>query len=529
MSRKKMQQQLFDAARERELEEAIARKRRGGSTAPPSAPNEDEDEGDGRGLLPFVVQAVPEAADQTGRAGLTIVAEALRGFRVDDSVRRHVRTKERQRGFSEYEVVESVVMLLAAGGEHMEDMEFLREDTGLCRMMGRGFPSPDVVRDFLVASHDEELIRRAAKAAEEAGEKSYIAEENQVLQGLGRVNTDFVRAAATPERGTCATIDYDATVINSHKREAKYHYKGERGYQPPVAVWVEQDLVVADQFRDGNVPAGKDNLPVIQRAFAALPSWVTERKFRGDSACYEEAVLKWLAAEDRAGGPAGPIEFTVSADMTRELRSECKKVLEPTAPGAADRPRWAMLDETRADETVEWAEVEFTPGDWPKTAAPLRYIALRFQGLQGRLYDDDQPLKYLAVVTNSRAPGDQVVRWHWGKAGTIEHVHDETKNGLGAGTLPCGEFGANAAWFRLNVLTYNVLSMLRHRGLPPEFANAKVKRLRFLVFNALATLTTHARQMFARLGETFVRYIRLRSLRRWFRHLRRSALPAPAG
>jgi hypothetical protein len=340
MSRKKMQQQLFDAARERELEEAIARKRQGGGAAPPPAPGNDEDQGDGRGLLPFVVQAVPDAADQTGRAGLTIVAEALRGFRVDDSVGRPVQTKERQRGFREYDVVESVVMLLAAGGDHMEDMEFLREDAGLCRMMGRGFPSADVVRDFLVASHDEELM---------------------------------------------------------------------------------------------------------QRAFAALPSWVTERKFRGDSACYEEAVLTWLAATDRAGGPVGRIEFTVSADMTKELRAECKKVREPSAPGAPDRPRWAMLDDTRADETVEWAEVEFTPGNWPKTAAPLRYVALRFHGLQGRLYDDDQPIKYLAVVTNSTDRGDQVVPWHWGKAGTIEHVHDETRNGLGAGTLPCGEFGANAA------------------------------------------------------------------------------------
>jgi hypothetical protein len=529
MSERKMRRKQLEMQAVIEVEEAVARKRRSAGAEPPAGPSPGDGDGDGRGLLPFAVQAVPDAGDQTGRAGLTIVAEALRGFRVDDAVRRWVRTKQRQRGFSEYDVVESIVMLLAAGGEHMEDMDLLREDAGLCRMMGRGFPSADVVRDFLVASHDEALLERAAKAAEAADEKSYIPEENEVLAGLGRVNTDFVRAAATPERGTCATIDYDATVINSHKREAKFHYKGDRGYQPPVAVWVEQDLVVVDQFRDGNVPAGKDNLPVIQRAFAALPSWVTERKFRGDSACYEELVLKWLAATDRAGGPAGCIEFTVSADMTKELRAECKKVLEADGPGAADRPRWAMLDDTRADETVEWAEVEFTPGDWPKTTKPLRYIALRFHGLQGRLYDDDQPVKYLAVVTNSTDRGDQVVCWHWGKAGTIEHVHDETKNGLGAGTLPCGEFGANAAWFRLNILTYNVLSLLRHRGLPPEFANAKAKRLRFLVFNALATLTTHARRLLARLGETLVRRTRLRRIRHWLREVRRATLPAPAG
>lgn len=229
-----MQQPLFDAARAQELEEAIVRKRRGRRPALPLAPEEDEDEGDGRGSLPFVVQAVPDGADQTGRAGLMIVTEALRAVRVDDSVRRHVRTKQRRRGFTEYDVVESVVMLLAAraGGEHMEDVEFLLEDAGLCRMMGRAFPSPDVVRDSWVACHDEALVRRAPKAAEEAGEKSYLPEENEVLQGLGRVDAGFVRVAATPERGTCETMDYDATVIHSHKREAKYHYKGERGYQP---------------------------------------------------------------------------------------------------------------------------------------------------------------------------------------------------------------------------------------------------------------------------------------------------------
>ena len=32
--------------------------------------------------------------------------------------------------------------------------------------------------------------------------------------------------------------------------------------------------------------------------------------------------------------------------------------------------------------------------------------------------------------------------------------------------MPCGRFGANAAWFRLNVLTYNVLSAFKRLTLP---------------------------------------------------------------
>lgn len=43
-----------------------------------------------------------------------------------------------------------------------------------------------------------------------------------------------------------------------------------------LAVWAETGLVLADQFRDGNVSAQMGPLEVAQRAFAALPSTVKE-------------------------------------------------------------------------------------------------------------------------------------------------------------------------------------------------------------------------------------------------------------
>ena len=43
-----------------------------------------------------------------------------------------------------------------------------------------------------------------------------------------------------------------------------------------TAVWAELNLVVADQFRDGNVPASFAPLPVAQAAFAALPATMQE-------------------------------------------------------------------------------------------------------------------------------------------------------------------------------------------------------------------------------------------------------------
>ena len=153
--------------------------------------------------------------------------------------------------------------------------------------------------------------------------------------------------------------------------------RGGRGYQPAALYWVEQDLVVADEYRDGNVGAGLENLPLIQRGFARLPATVTECAFRADSACYDERVLKWLADPARPGGPRGPIGFTVSADMTEPLHAVCAAVPESA---------WTLFEE-RADETVACTEVAFTPvtggrrpgrsGTWPCTSGKSRGASSR--------------------------------------------------------------------------------------------------------------------------------------------------------
>ena len=139
----------------------------------------------------------------------------------------------------------------------------------------------------------------------------------------------------------------------------------------------------------------------------------------------------------------------------------------------------------RADETVCCADVEFTPGNWPKSSQPLRYVAVRIKKRQGLLFASGYEQKFLAVVSN-RADicAQQLLRWHWQKAGTIEHIHDVTKNELGAAP-PSKYFGANAAWYRLSMLTYNVLSAMKSLALPPKLSAARPKRLRFALFTTL--------------------------------------------
>jgi hypothetical protein len=447
--------------------------------------------GKASGMLPFQIEVTDDDDSVTAYAGLPLVVEAMRMLGVSAALDRELCVRRRNNGSTDAEKAEALVLVMAAGGSCVSDINHLRADKGLARLLGRELPSEDVLLRYLDAFHDGALIEDARKARG-PGQLAFIPAENSPLSALGRANVMLSRTVGTKEAVTRATLDHDATIIESHKQQALAHYKGGRGYQPSVLYWGEADQILGDEFRDGNVPAGMSNLPLIKRGFASLPETVTTRQLRGDSALYDQEVLMWLSDPKRAGGPEGVIGFTISADMTKELRAACLAL-----PGAA----W-MLVEERPGEEVFAAEVEFAPGNWPKSAEPLRYVAVKFEAKQRELSGlGARETKLLAVVSNRREVGTvELLRWHWQKAGTIEHVHDVLKNELGAGTLPCGRFGANAAWFRFATLTYNVLSAFKRLGLPPTMEAARPKRMRFSLFTLAARITSHAGALLLKLG-----------------------------
>ena len=129
------------------------------------------------------------------------------------------------------------------------------------------------------------------------------------------------------------------------------------------------------------------------------------------------------------------------------------------------------------------------------------WIAARIVLTSAEPFADGSGVKYFAVVSNIwEWKAAKLLEWHREKAGTIEMVHDVIKNELAAGVLPCGRFGSNAAWLRLAVLTYNVLTALKRLALPAELLPARPKRLRFLILHTPGRIIHHARRMLLRLA-----------------------------
>ena len=325
-------------------------------------------------------------------------------------------------------------------------------------------------------------------AVPEYRKQSFIPRESAGLEGLRELVRQSLRAyvsAVSPARAL--TMDVDAHLVASSKREALPTYEGFRGYQPLLVSWAETELVLADQFRDGNVLPGKGIAELVDEAYESLPAhpegWVVA--VRSDSAAYDVRVL------DHWNGRGW--RFAVSADMSRQLHSEIDK-LSPD--------EWQLWEVEKGGFVREWAEVPYVPSRTgeKKDTRPYRYLAIRIRSPQGLLFSDGNGVKTFAVVTNDwDTEGRSLLEWHRGKAGTVEHTHHILKDELAAGVYPSGKFGADAAWLRLQVLTHNLLTLMKATALDQEYRKARPKRLRFAIFNHVGRVVHHARDVFIRL------------------------------
>lgn len=88
---------------------------------------------------------------------------------------------------------------------------------------------------------------------------------------------------------------------------------------------------------------------------------------------------------------------------------------------------------------------------------------------------------HFAVITDLDWTGDRLLPWHRGKAGTIEPVHDEIKNGLGGEHLPSQHVAVNAAWFKIALLSYNIASAIKYLCFDLDDRTASMKRYRILI------------------------------------------------
>ena len=499
-------------------------------------------------MLSYQYESEPTATEMTGFAGLLPYLDLACLLGVLEAVDAEVGISGRQ-GWLDRQHVLALVLLNLAGGESMDDIRLLEADAGLCKLVQqverqrlprkerrawarrfrkgrrRTFPSPSRICEWLEEFHaaDQEQQREEGRA--------FIPAPNAHLQGLGKVNQTLLASVQRYQPCAEATLDIDATIQETHKREALFCYQGYRAYQPLNVYWAETQFLVYSQFRDGNVPAQSGILEALQASLELLPPGVVRILVRMDSAGYQYVVLRFLATGDE--GRREPIGFTVSNDMTPEFRAAVRQVPE------ADWQPLARADGVRQ----EWAEVVYVPQALAlsKEAPDYRFLALRERVEQGVLpgmtEGEPQPklpfatetlagvtYRLSGIVTNRTAEGAELIHWHHQRCGKSEEAHAILKADLAGGRFPSGKFGANAAWWALVVLAYNLHAALRQLALPGGLKPKRMKALRFALIAVPGRVVERGRQLFVRLARDHPALEWLTQMRRKLRAL----VPVPA-
>ena len=352
-----------------------------------------------------------------------------------------------------------------------------------------------------------------------------------------KVNADMVSFVQSRSPRGEATLDMDATLVETHKQQALYSYRKYRAYQPLTVYWAEAEVIVHSEFRDGNVPAGYQQLRVFTEALEYLSCGVDRVRLRSDAAGYEHELLRYCA--EGRDERFGVIEFAVGVDVTPEFRRVVCGVAEQDW-----RPLFRRLGSTWVETGQQWAEVNFVP-NWighSKKSPEYRFIAIReplreqpLPGLQAQLELLPFPAMRMAggawhkvsgVVTNRELAGDEVVRWYRQRCGKGKQVHSVLKSDLAARRLPSGLFGANAAWWAIAVLAFNLSSAMKRLVLGGQWVSKRLKAVRFALIALPGRVMRRARRLIIRLARGHPSYELLIRARQ--RILALSAEPVPS-
>jgi len=400
-------------------------------------------------ILPIKLERSSERLTSLG--GLVVLEELARALKVWKKVDGVLEGPKSGRGYQPHEFVQSLVWMLHAGGRRLEDLRELRAEHEVLERLGlEAVPDAGTVGDW--------LRRQGVTGAE----------------GIQQVSRELV-AGCLAEEPEELILDVDATEIEAEKQEAAWTYHKVKGYMPVLGY--VNGVCVGQEFREGHESPGARILEFAQGCEAALPEG-KRIYFRSDSAAYQAAVINHYSQPGRS--------FTITADLDAAVKREIRNLPETA---------WQPYRTTEGVATER--EIAETVHTMNGTEQAFRLIVLRWPNAQPSLFEAER-YRYHAVATNRDGVASAVI-WQHNARGNCENWHKELKSGLGMEQMPCGEFEANAMYFGIGVLAYNLAQLLKRRALPESYRTATVATLRWTLYRLAGKLVRHARGLILRI------------------------------
>jgi len=411
-------------------------------------------------VLPFKLSSTSEQL--TAHAGLALFGEFCAAMKLSEQINRYLPAPGSAKGFEPATYVHPLVLMLHGGGRSLEDMRMLANDEGLSPLLHMAVPSPDATGNWL---------RRLGSSSG--------------LSDLKVVQSKQLKWAMKREERKEYTLDIDASQIVAEKYAAHYTYKHEKGYMPMLGHLAENGLIVHEEFREGNAAPASRNREFIQACNTNMPKGKRIARLRADSATYQADIINDCENDDVVFAIAAKKDEAVSAVIAAIPES----AWEPYSDGEIASTVHCMND------TEAFTLVVFRKG---------RQLSLDGKGSEWF---------YHAVATNSTDSAAAVMSWYRMRGEHSENRIKELKLGFGMERMPCGQFAANAMFFRIGAMAYNLFVMFKTHVLPDDWKKHQIQTVRWRLYQIPARVSRHARSLWMNVSTAYIdlfRDIRLR-------------------
>ena len=397
-------------------------------------------------ILPFKLEMTRDMI--TAHAGLALVGEFAVGLGLLQSIDRYLPKPGSGAGYKPSEYIFPLLLMLNGGGRSLEDTRQIRMDEGLKEILPLNrIPSSDAFGDWL------------RNMGVTGG-----------LFGLERVNRKLLKRGMKYDGIKGYTLDIDATGIEAEKQSAKMTYKGFKGYMPIVGHLAENGLILGDEFRAGNDSPSARNLAFIKHCAQQMPKGKSIAAFRSDSAAYQADIINYCEQKG--------IQFAIGADLDEAVLGAIRAIPEK---------EWKPYKHGYIAETIHSME---------KTEQAFRLIVIR-RPYQGTLFaEEDNRLKYTVIASNRIESPEDVVAWYNQRGECSENRIKELKLGFGMERMPCGQLKANAVFFRIGTIAYNIFRLFALKTLSPSWHRHQVQTVRWRLYQTAGKIVFHGGQVF---------------------------------
>jgi len=412
----------------------------------------------------------------TASSGLLLILKFAEEMGLlDELERRFCHLKHRERGYSVSQVFLSMLGMFIKGGERLSDINILSSDPGMLNIFRmEKFPNANTLGGFARKFSRKEIF--------------YLAEL------VMKLCSNIIKQRGLEE----VVIDIDSTLIQSEVEIARKSYEGCRGFNPLMGIIKSGksfSMAGFSIFRNGNAAPQSNNLSLLRKTVSYLRENNPGLRIivRIDSAGYNHRVMRFCD-DDGIEFVIGGEKFDIVLETISRIKEESWERLEPSKDWHKDKK---IVEEV--SEGVHFVGPE-------KKGAAYRFVVVRKKNKQRALFPEYE-YGYRIYFTNGNRSKHEVVHLYR-ERGDAENVIKEEKEGFGLDNILSEDFLANAVFFQLQLLTYNLFQYFKYANLKKSWWQLRIKQIRFRLINIVGVVVNHSRRTILRLPESY-RYYRL--------------------